>query len=180
MSPASKRRRRLVRAAKVLLALALVLGVLKTWVVEIGRVRLHSLEPTLCDGDWVVFEKISARRPKRFDIVVFKAPREPDKVYIKRVIGLPNEVVEVRLGKLFVNELEVCLPNGANWAGADFGPTPVERAHYFVVGDNPANSVDSREWGGVPRDYVLGRVILRFRPVGKWKTFRRESALTRE
>ncbi len=163
-----------------MLAVALVLGGLKTWVVEIGRVRLHSLEPTLSDGDWVVFEKISARRPKRFDIVVFKAPREPDKIYIKRVIGLPNEVIGMRRGELFVNELEVRLPGGGKWEGSDFGPIPVERAHYFVVGDNPADSLDSREWGGVPRDYILGRVILRFLPIGKWKAFRRESAPTRE
>ncbi len=178
MGPAAKRRKRLARAAKIAALCIAILIFLNLFVVERGRVRLDSMEPSLSDGDWVLFEKTSVCRqgPKRFDIVVFKAPRDPDKVYIKRVVALPNEVVEAREGKVFVDGRPLVPPEGVDWGPLEFGPVPVEPAHYYVLGDNPAESVDSRVWDGVPRDYVLGRVFLRFYPLGEIRSFGRESA----
>lgn len=176
MSRGPKRRKRLVRAAKVAVAILAVLVLLNAYVVQRGRVTLSSMEPTLSGGEWVLFEKLVRRRggPRRFDIVVFKAPNDPDKVFIKRVVGLPNEVVEAREGVLYVDNTATALPTGVDWGSVEFGPSLVTAAHYFVVGDNPAESQDSRAWGCVPRDYVLGRVFWRFWPPGRWRIFGRE------
>jgi signal peptidase I len=179
VSRAQKRKKRLARFAGVMAAALLVVVLLNIFVVRQGRVRLSSMEPVLSDGDWILFEKLALSRggPRRFDIVVFKAPDDPDSVFIKRVIGLPNEIVEARSGALYVDGHEVALPEGVDWGEAAFAPATVKAAHYFVVGDNVAESEDSRAWGPVPRDYVLGRVFWRFWPPGEWKIFRRSGAL---
>ena len=157
---------------------AVVLVATGVFVAEFARVHGSSMEPTLSSGDRIIFEKISMRRggPARFDIVVFKAPNDPDTIYIKRVVGLPDEVVEARAGRLVVNGVETPLPAGVSWGTADVAPAAVGPAHYFVTGDNLAESVDSRQWGAVPRDYILGTVWLRFWPAGKMTVFKRESA----
>jgi signal peptidase I len=168
---------RLRRAAVVTFGILVVLLALDAWVAQHGRVRLRSMEPTLSDGDWVLFEKLNKREIRRFDIVVFKAPRDPDKVFIKRVVGLENEIVEARGGRLFVDQREVDLPAGVDWGEGGFGPELVNAAHCFVVGDNFTDSEDSRSWGCVPRDYVLGRVFWRFWPLSKWRLFGEQDAV---
>ena len=172
MGPAFRRKKRLPLVVKVVAAAAL-LAIAGIYAGEIARVNGRSMEPALESGDRVVFEKLSVRRAglKRFDIVVFKAPEDPDTVYIKRVIGLPDEVVQATGGRLLVNGVEKALPAGMESAGMEFGPVVVRPAHYFVVGDNCGDSVDSRQWGAVPRDYILGRAVLRFWPVGSMKIF---------
>ena len=178
MGPASKRRKRLARAVKLAAAAAVVLVLAGVYLGEFARVNGRSMEPALAGGDRVFFEKLSVRRtgPNRFDIVVFKAPEEPDRLYIKRVVGLPEDVAEAAEGRLMINGVQVPLPAGLDWGDARFGPVAMRPGHYFVVGDNLGDSVDSRQWGPVPRDYILGRVCLRFWPVGKWRVFQRESA----
>jgi len=172
-SPKSKRLARLLRIAVLLAAVAIVVGV---YLAEFGRVKGRSMEPTLRDGDRVVFEKVSSRwgGPVRFDVLVFKGPNDPDKVLIKRVVGLPDEMIEIRAGRLLVNGVHASLPPSLDWGDVDFGPVAVSPAHYFVLGDNMGDSDDSRRWGGVPRDYVLGRVCWRFWPLVAWKVFARE------
>lgn len=179
MSRAQRRKKRLARLAKVMAAALVVVVLLNIFVVRQGRVRLRSMEPTLSDGDWILFEKLVTSRggPGRFDIVVFKAPEDPDTVYIKRVVGLPNEIVEARGGALWVDGDPRALPVGVDWGKESFGPETVRAAHYFVVGDNLGASEDSRTWGAVPRDYILGRVFWRFWPPAEWKVFRRGGAL---
>ncbi len=172
MSRAAKRRKRL---GWTIAGALVVIVALNTFVVRQGRVRLRSMEPVLNEGDWVLFEKPGLKRAgaRRFDIVVFKAPNDPDSIYIKRVIGLPGEIVEARQGALYVDGRAVQMPCGVDWGGVEFAPATVRAAHYFVVGDNPSESRDSRDWGGVPRDYILGRVLWRFWPPGAMKIYRR-------
>jgi signal peptidase I len=178
MGLASKRGKRLARFVKVAVLLAAALFVTAVYIAELGRVNGRSMDPALSDGDRIIFEKLTLRRTglQRFDIVVFKAPYDPDQVYIKRVVGLPEELVRISQGRLEVNGADVPLPDGVDWGKADFGPVAVPPAHYFCVGDNLGESVDSRVWGFVPRDYCLGRVWLRFWPAGGWRMFGRESA----
>ncbi len=178
MGRAADRKKRLARMVKAAAVLAAAVALTGVFVAEFGHVRGRSMEAALRNGDRVVFEKITPRLggPQRFDIVAFKAPNDPDTIYIKRVIGLGDDVVEIRGGRLLVNAVEVSPPEGMSLGDIAFGPAAVSHAHYFVLGDNLAESVDSREWGSVPRDYVLGRVVLRFWPVGSWRLFRRTSA----
>lgn len=181
MGPA-KGRRRLARAGKVAVVAAALLAATGVWVIGVGPVRGRSMEPALADGSWLVFEKLGVRRsgPKRFDVVVFKAPLDPATCYIKRVIGLPNEVVEVKAGVLFVDGAETPPPPGVSWGAVDLGPVAVQAAHYWVLGDNLPESVDSRSWGGVPKDYILGRVVAEIWPLGKVGLRGRRSAEVKE
>ena len=102
---------------------------------------------------------------ERGDIVVFWFPKDPDKSYVKRIIGLPGETVTIRGGKVFINGNELNEPyldNQHNQALRDFSPKKVEERHYFVMGDNRDNSSDSRYWGLVPEKYIYGKAFFRY------------------
>jgi signal peptidase I len=113
-------------------------------------------------------EWLGEREPiKRGDIVVLLFPNDPSKSYIKRVIGLPNEKIEVRDGKLFIDGQLMDEPYlDSEYIGRDSTTAPIEITshHYFVMGDNRNNSSDSRSWGLVPEKYIYGKAIFRYYP----------------
>jgi signal peptidase I len=178
MGPAAKRSKRLARLIRLVAVFAAVLVLAGVFGGEFAHVSGRSMEPTLADGDRVFFEKLSVRWSdlKRFDMVVFKAPDDPDRIYIKRIVGLPGDVVEAAEGVWRVNGNAVPLPAGVQFGGLKLDPVVVSPAHYYVLGDNLGDSVDSRQWGAVPRDYVLGRVVLRFWPATSMRIYRRADA----
>lgn len=177
MGPA-KRSRRLARVTMFVAVLAAVLVLAGVYGGEFARVSGASMEPALSDGDRVFFEKLGVRRSdlSRFDVVVFKAPEDPDRIFIKRIVALPGEVLEASEGVLKVNGVAVPLPAGLQYGSLNLEPVVVRGAHYYVLGDNLGESLDSRNWGAVPRDYVLGRVVMRFWPVGSIRIYRRDGA----
>jgi signal peptidase I len=113
---------------------------------------------------------------RRGDVVVFKYPEEPERDYIKRVIGLPGEKLELKAKKIYLNEAPLDEPyvhflelpgsaaNGHEITSLDvrerYGPITVPPDHYFMMGDNRDNSQDSRYWGFLPRDYVKGKALV--------------------
>lgn len=132
-----------------------------------------SMLPQLHDGERLlvnklVYYKIEGVRwghLERGDIVVFWYPKEPDKSYVKRIIGLPGELVEVRNGKVLINgdELkEEYLDVEHNQALPSWPAKKVDEHHYFVMGDNRDNSSDSRYWGLVPEKYIYGKAFFRY------------------
>jgi len=132
-----------------------------------------SMLPQLHDGERLLVNKlvyykiqsVSWGHIERGDIVVFWFPNDPDKSYVKRVIGLPGETVEVRNGKVFVNSQELSeayLDAEHNQALPSWPPKKVEEHHYFVMGDNRDNSSDSRYWGLVPEKYIYGKAFFRY------------------
>lgn len=113
--------------------------------------------------------------PRRGDVVVFEYPRDFSKDYIKRVIGLPNETVEIRDGRVYVNNqlldepylegiLTTCRPEDA----CSRGPVKVPPGAVFVMGDNRPNSSDSREWDTLPLDRIIGKAWLSYWPLEYW------------
>ena len=108
--------------------------------------------------------------PQRGDIIVFKYPDDPKQNFVKRVIGVPGDVVEIIDGVTYVNgeELEEPYLNGTPKA-RDYGPYVVPEKCYFVMGDNRNNSHDSRFWTNtyVPRDYVLGKALFCYWPINR-------------
>lgn len=158
-----------VRSGAILvLCLALVFGVVRPFGVEAFRVASGSMAPTLRAGDHVLADKLSYRfgDPRRGDLVVFRGPGGG--VMIKRVVGLPGDAVAVRDGVLHVNGGRVAEPyvnRGLNESNF-FGPERVPEGHVFVMGDRRENSEDSREFGPVRREDLIGRVLLRLWPVG--------------
>jgi signal peptidase I len=144
---------------------------LVTYVGQAFRVQGASMQPLLQDEERILVNKFAYRvgAVRRGDVVVFWYPRDPAVSFIKRVIALPGEVVELRRGQVFVNGRPLQEP----WVAPAFrgqdsvGPLEVERGHYFVLGDHRTSSNDSRTWGDVPERYIYGKAVFRFWPLGR-------------
>ncbi|MDD2694852.1 MAG: signal peptidase I [Anaerolineales bacterium] len=133
------------------------------------RVDGQSMEPTLHTGEYVIVNKLAYKfgAPAIGDVIIFRYPRNPQQEYIKRVIGLPNDRVEIRDGQVWVNgqlldePYIASAPNyQANWV--------VPEKSLFVLGDNRNNSSDSHAWGPVPLEYVVGKAIVVYWPPQRW------------
>jgi signal peptidase I len=147
-----------------------------TFVAQAFRVQGTSMEPLLSDGDRIVVNKFVYRfQPiEPGDVVVFWYPRDPSVSFIKRVVGGPGDRVEIRSGRVLVNDTpvpEAYLPSDFRDQGSH-APTLVRRGHYFVLGDNRRSSNDSRTWGEVPQKYIYGRAVFRFWPLSEMGSIR--------
>jgi signal peptidase I len=171
----------------IVIAVILALFV-RTWVVQAFKIPTGSMENNLLIGDHLLVNKfvfgptplaigratLPVRPMRRGDIVVFKYPEEPDRDFIKRVIGLPGETVELRAKKIYIDSkpldepyVHFLTPPSSDLQEVTsmdlrerFGPVTVPPDRYFVMGDNRDNSQDSRYWGFLPRDYVKGRALV--------------------
>jgi signal peptidase I len=142
------------------------------------RVESISMQPTLYAGNFVLVNKVAYKlgEPTRGDIIVFRYPPDPEQTpYIKRVIGLAGDEVKVEGGKVFVNGQELIEPyliaptnRGGTWS--------VPENHLFVMGDNRNNSSDSRSWGTVPMENVIGKAEVVYWPPEKWGLLHMETA----
>ena len=142
------------------------------------------MEPNFHDHEYLIIDEISYRlnQPKRGDIVVFRYPRDPQEFYIKRIIGLPGEKVEIRDGKVIIyNQSEPdgfslqedYLPEGTRTdGGLGREQIQLEDGEYFVLGDNRNSSKDSRSFGPVSKSFVTGKVLLRGWPLSKFDVFK--------
>lgn len=134
----------------------------------------NSMQPTLQVGDYLMAKTDAYRGhdPERGDVVVFRLPEDPHKIFVKRVIGLPGERVAVKQYRVYINGQAIADPwanlklkavaKGVQEAPADFGPVVVPRRAYFVLGDNRRYSYDSRLWLGdpfVPRQAIIGKAM---------------------
>jgi signal peptidase I len=142
-----------------------------TFVAQAFRVQGTSMLPLLHDGERIVVNKFIYRfRPiERGDVVVFWYPRDPEVSFIKRVVGLPGDAVEIRRGTLYVNGSRVQERYVARAFRDDESVPPheVAKGYYFVLGDHRTSSNDSRSWGDVPERYIYGKAMFRFWPVTK-------------
>jgi signal peptidase I len=127
--------------------------------------------PLLEDGERIIVNKFVYRiRPiERGDVVVFWYPKDPSVSFIKRVVGLPGDTVELRAGALYVNGVEVREAYlRRQFKDSDsYPPVQVSKGYYYVLGDHRNSSNDSRNWGEVPEKYIYGRAFFRFWPLAK-------------
>jgi len=150
--------------------IALVLAFLiRTFLVESFIVQGRSMEVTLFDGERLFVEKLSYRwhEPQRGDIVVFRYPLDPSRDFIKRVIAVGGDYVEIRMGQIYVNGQAIQEPYVANRDLQSYPKTRVPPGSIFVLGDNRRNSEDSRVFGAVDLRYVKGRAFLVYWPISK-------------
>jgi signal peptidase I len=154
----------------ILLA-ALLAYFLINYVVSAYRIDGNSMQPVLNDADRILISKLSAKPDdlERFNIVIFYRPDEPEKSLVKRIIGLPGEIVELRGGEVYINYLPLKQPfygddTGAARALEDMKPLLIPRGHFFMLGDNRRVSLDSRRFGPVPAKYIFGKAIFRYWP----------------
>ncbi|WP_227766682.1 signal peptidase I [Zhaonella formicivorans] len=158
------------------IAIAVILAfVIRIFLFQPFYIPSGSMEPTLMIGDRIIVNKITYRfsEPKRGDVIVFKYPLEPKRDYIKRVVGLPGETLEIKDGTLYINDRptpEEYLP--PNVPLADYGPITIPKNAYFMMGDNRSNSQDSRFWGTLQRDYIIGKAVLIFWPLNRFGTIK--------
>lgn len=150
--------------------MALILFVLLQATIQNTVVEGQSMEPNLVDGQRLLVNKLAYRfsEPARGDIVVIKSPRGTSEKLIKRVVGLPGETVELRNGRVYVNGRlleEYYHP----YVGVhSYPPASVPPDHYFLLGDNRDHSGDSRVWGSVHKDLIIGRVLVSVWPPERW------------
>jgi len=157
----------------------------RTFVVQAFKIPTGSMENNLLIGDHLLVNKFvfapAATRleamllpidpVRRGDVIVFKFPEDPERDFIKRVIGLPGETVALRNKRVFINDkpleepyVHYLIPPGEEGeldldVRVQYGPVTVPEGHYFMMGDNRDNSQDSRYWGFLPKDYVKGKAL---------------------
>lgn len=137
-----------------------------------AKVPSGSMEKTIMTGDRVVANRLAYLNssPERFDVVVFRFPDDESLNFVKRVIGLPGEIVEIKGGKVYINNSPLNDVKYINYEGGapngDFGPVLVPDNSYFVLGDNRNNSHDSRAWkkNFVEEHKILGEVMFQYFP----------------
>ena len=155
-----------------ILALVIFLAV-RTFVMNY-RVIGHSMQPTIEEGQYLLIDKLfyDMGEPQRGDVVVLHPPDMPGQIYIKRVVGIPGDTVEIRDGQLFINEQAVLEPwDTRPYPASNWGPGRVGEDEVMVLGDNRPGSRDSRYFGMLPQEKVIGRAFLCYWPPDQWTTY---------
>lgn len=156
----------------VLISLAIILPV-RMFLVQPFYVEGASMEPNFYDKEYLIIDELSYRfhAPVRGEVVVFRNPDNHKQYYIKRVIGLPGETIEIISGKVFINGQELDETYIDNLSGQSFSELTVAEDEYFVLGDNRPVSRDSRVFQALPKKLIIGRVWFRGWPVVRISTF---------
>ncbi len=154
------------------LSVILALGI-RTFVAEARYIPSGSMLPTLEINDRLIIDKLGYKftDPKRGDVVVFSPTDQLKQQYkdafIKRIIGLPGETVEVNNGQVIIDGDVLSEEYIAEAPQYNWGPETVPENSYLVLGDNRNNSYDSHYWGFVPHNHIIGRAVVRFWPLGR-------------
>ena len=188
------RARRLARELVETFILALLIFLAVRTAFQNFRVEGSSMDPVLQNGQYLIVNKaiyahinlktISRflpfidpgddpvhylfRRPQRGDVIVFRFPGNPDRDFIKRIIGEPGDTVEVKNGNVYINGGALDEPYTMSKPTYTYGPTEVPPRQYFVLGDNRNNSYDSHSWGFVPQENIIGQAWLSYWPKDAW------------
>lgn len=167
------------------LIVAVILALfVRTFVFQAFKIPTGSMEPNLLVGDHLIVNKMTFSDVHRGDVVVFKFPKEPERDFIKRVIGLPGDKIELKRKTVFVNGQPLTEPY-AHFMDApraesepvsddvrqDYGPVTVPSDQFFMMGDNRDNSEDSRFWGFLPKSYVKGKAEFMYFSLGDEASF---------
>lgn len=176
------------------IVIAVILALfIRTFIVQAFKIPSGSMQPTLMQGDRIMVNKFiygaripftffrlpALRQPKRADVIVFIYPGDTKKDFIKRLVGLPGEKVEIKEGNIFINGKlanELLLRKFYYYNRADFGeegsPVEIPADSFYVLGDNSATSRDSRYWGFVPRHNLVGKAFLIYWPLNRIRIIR--------
>lgn len=167
------------------IVIAIILALfIRTFVVQAFKIPSGSMKPTLQIGDHILVNKfifgvkvpyigkkiVSYKNPDHGDIIVFRYPEDPDKDFIKRVVGIPGDTIKIKNKKVFVNNVPILNDLGVHTDARmlsaqinhrdNFGPVTVPADSYFVMGDNRDNSYDSRFWGFVGERAIKGKAFI--------------------
>ena len=160
-----------LRFFKSILLVVVLALIFRIFVIQPFIVVGQSMEPNFHDRDYLLIDKLTYRfsPPKRGEVIIFHPKPSPDESYIKRIVGLPGETVEVKDGKVYINDREMdekYIQNDNNTVlERNYAKTKLASEEYFVFGDNRDHSSDSREIGSVPRVNIQGRVAIVLLPL---------------
>jgi len=147
---------------------------IKALLVKAYRIPTRSMSPTLMPGDFLLSNKLQfcCGNPNRGEIVIFTNPQKRDVEFIKRVIGLPGDKIEIRDNQVFINAAQLeesyLVPEKIKLPSrGDYGPFVVPHNQYFVLGDNRNNSLDSRDFGAIDRSSIKGKPIIIYFSISK-------------
>ena len=173
IKPVEPARARVLRRLRRVCAAFGLLLVAHSILLQISIVRGRSMQPVLRDGDRLVVDRLGAEAlgVDRFDVVVLQSPTEEGIDYVKRVVGLPGDRVEIRFGQVFLNGDALRESHGLIRDTAHAEPLIVPDGHCFVLGDNRPQSCDSREFGVVPLATIRGTVRARVWPLDRVALF---------
>ncbi len=190
--------RALIRELFETVILALLIFLVLHISVQNFQVQGPSMQPTLTEGAYVLVNKLVYMRihpkqlagflpfvdveeeqtlfafhpPRRGEVIIFRYPRDITRDFVKRVVGLPGDTVELKGGQLFVNNVAVEEPYITRPDTRSVAPTVVPEDSYYVLGDNRRVSNDSRDWGPVPTDNIVGRAWVSFWPLDRWQALK--------
>jgi len=164
-----------VAGLKTLVSAAVYATLIVTFGFQVARVDGLSMAPTLEDHDRLIVNKLvyELGEPRPGDIVMLYYPLNPEKMFVKRVIGREGDTVRIVDGRVYVNDV----PLHDDYVPAEFrshddwGPQVIQQGYYFVMGDHRNNSSDSRHWGPVPKKYIVGKVKVRWWPLQDARIF---------
>jgi signal peptidase I len=165
----------LVAWFKTLVSAAVYATLIVTFGFQVARVEGQSMAPTLEDQDRLIVNKLAYRidDPHVGDIVMLYYPQDPDKSFVKRVVGEPNDTLKSVDGQVYRNGVPLdddFIPDEYR-SNDSWGPLQVPQGYYFVMGDHRNNSSDSRSWQYVPKKYIIGKVQLRWWPMSEARLF---------
>lgn len=131
-----------------------------------------SMAPTFESGEYLIVDELSYRlgEPERLDVIIFRYPKNPADFFIKRIIGLPGETVQISGDTITITEvagekIKLSEPYIKNHGNGGYLEVTLEKDEYFVLGDNRPESSDSRVWGELPRENIVGRALFRLLPL---------------
>lgn len=164
---------------KIVIIALLIVVPIRYFVFQPFFVKGQSMEPAFENGDYLIIDEISYRfgNPERGEVIVFKYPKNPSQKYIKRIVGLPGETIGVESGEIIIfNKEGSQILDESNYLSSSIqtpGDVKVTLAEneYFVLGDNRFSSADSRSWGTLPEENIVGRVIFRAWPFANLAKF---------
>ena len=160
---------------KMIIFVVVFVLVVNNFLIINAKIPSESMENTIMTGDRIFGNRLAylLGDPERYDIVIFRYPDDESQLFIKRVIGLPGETVEIIDGKVYIDGSETPLDDSftPETPTGNYGPYTVPEGCYFMLGDNRNNSRDSRYWEHtfVTRDEILGKAVFRYWPLNKMK-----------
>jgi signal peptidase I len=162
--------RRIFRDILITLILVVVVFLLLQFTFQRFVIVEHCMEPGLHEGERILVNKVvyHLHEPERGDVIIFHPPFDPELVYIKRIIAIPGDTVEVRDGAVYVNGTELDEPYIMEPPNYTFPLTGIAVDEYFVLGDNRNNANDSHKGWTVPKENIIGKARLIFWPPKEW------------
>lgn len=158
--------------AKFFIITAAIILPIRLYIAQPFVVSGDSMVSTFESGEYLIVDEISYRfnEPKRGDVIIFRYPLDTKQFFIKRIVGLPGESVAVKNGEVTVrlsadDTITLDEPYASSVRVGEYLETTLGKDEYFVLGDNRKDSSDSRIWGGVPRDLIIGRALVRLFPL---------------